>query len=187
MNITVYCGAHIGSKKIYSEKTKELGLWILKNNYTLVYGGGRVGLMGILSNEIMSNGGNVIGVMPKFLVEKEIANPNLTKLVIVESMPERKQYMIEKADVFIALPGGPGTLEEISEVISWARIGKNSSPCIVYNIDGYYNPLKKMFDDMVENGFLSKEDRENTLFSDNMEEIERFIKNYKAPIFDEYK
>lgn len=181
MNITIYCGANIGNKDVYSQKAKEVAQWIANNHYTLVYGGGNVGLMGIVSNEVLANGGKVIGVIPKFLVDRELANPQVTELIVVESMPERKQCMIDKGNVFIALPGGPGTLEEIAEVISWARIGQNDKPCILFNVDGYYNSLEKMYDDMVTNGFLSKADRNKVLFSDNVKEIEEFIAAYEAP------
>ncbi len=185
--IAIYCGASTGNKLIYQEKTEELGLWMVKNNYGLIFGGGAAGLMGIISNTIISNNGSTIGVMPTFLVERELAHQQLDKLIIVKDMHERKKKMIDLADIFIALPGGPGTLEEISEVVSWGRIGEHQNPCIFYNIDGYYDILATFFDQMVETNFLSSEDRQKILFSASLNEIEDFINHYTAPPIRSYK
>ena len=186
MNITVYCGANSGNKEIFEESTILLGHWIVENNDTLVYGGGKAGLMGLLADSVINAGGKVIGIIPTFLKSRELAHPNLTELNIVNSMSERKLKMFDLADAFIALPGGPGTLEEITEMISWARIGQNSNPCIFFNIDGYYDPLKQMYEDMEENGFLTKKDREKILFSSSVNEMSDFIKNYTPPIIRQY-
>lgn len=186
MNITVYCGASIGSKEIYSDKTRELAMWIADKSHRLIYGGGNVGLMGLIADTVMAEGAEVIGIMPGFLAEREIAHKSITELRIVNDMTERKKLLIELGEAFIALPGGPGTLEEISEVISWARIGQNNAPCIVYNIDGYYDELRNMYDNMVENAFLTRSDREKILFSDKLEEIEEFILNYQPPSIRKY-
>ena len=118
MNIAVYCAASQSNDSTFDERTEELGNWIAKNNHTLVYGGGNTGLMGVVASAVMQTGGEVIGVMPQFFVEREIAKKDITKLHIVETMSERKNKMIELSEVYIALPGGPGTLEEIAEVVS---------------------------------------------------------------------
>ena len=118
MNIAVFCGASLGNDAIYKEKTIELGHWIAENNHRLIYGGGNVGLMGIIADTVLENAGEVIGVMPSFLVEREISHTGINELITVDDMDERKKYMIENSEAFIALPGGPGTLEEISQVIS---------------------------------------------------------------------
>ncbi|MDU2566409.1 MAG: TIGR00730 family Rossman fold protein [Anaerococcus sp.] len=186
MNITVFCGASIGNNETYKQKTIELGEWIANNNHTLVYGCGKVGLMGLLADTVLENGGNVIGVMPTFLVEREISHSGLNELITVDNMSDRKAYMIEKGDAFIALPGGPGTLEEIIQVISWARVGQNDSPCILVNINGYYDHLKQMLEHMVKEEFLTSTDKEKTLFSENLGEIENFISNYKKPEIRKY-
>ncbi|MBG9979388.1 TIGR00730 family Rossman fold protein [Facklamia lactis] len=186
MNIAVFCGASTGTKEIYKEKTIELGKWIAKNNHQLVYGGGNVGLMGIIADSVLESKGNVIGVMPNFLIEREICHSGINELVTVENMSDRKTYIVENSDAFIALPGGPGTLEEISQVISWARVGQNDGPCILFNVNGYYDYLERFYDTMVDEGFLNLEDREKTLFSDNLEEIEDFIKNYRKPEVRKY-
>jgi len=179
MNIAVYCGASIGNNAAYREAAQLIGKWIADENHTLVYGGGKAGLMGIVADEVLMNGGEVIGIIPTFLVDRELSHPNLTQLEIVNSMSERKNRMIELGECYIALPGGPGTLEEISEVISWARIGQHQHPCILFNVNGYYDKLKQFFDDMVHNGFLGEADKSIMLFTDSIEEVEQFIANFK--------
>ena len=186
MKITVYCGASMGTSSKYKEAAEKLGKWIADNDYELVYGGGKVGLMGVIANTVLENGGKAHGIMPDFLANRELAHISLTSLEIVEDMSIRKKKMIELGDVFIALPGGPGTLEEITEVISWSRIGKNPNPCILFNESGYYDFLEKMYSTMVEEGFLTKEDKEKILFSSDLVEIKEFIENYKKPEIRQY-
>ncbi|WP_179190440.1 TIGR00730 family Rossman fold protein [Candidatus Enterococcus mansonii] len=183
--MAVYCGASVGNKAIYQEKTKELGQWLSANGYDLVYGGGNVGLMGILADTVIENGRKVIGVMPKFLLDRELAYEGI-KMYIVNDMHERKRKMIDLADCYLALPGGPGTLEEISEVVSWGRIGEHQNPCVFFNVDGYYNLLADFFDKMVTDGFLTKEDREKIFFSDSLEEIKEFIDTFTPPTIRQY-
>ncbi|MGQ0285872.1 TIGR00730 family Rossman fold protein [Pasteurellaceae bacterium 22721_9_1] len=187
MHITVYCGANLGNNPIHQQKTKALGTWIAEQNHTLVYGGGKAGLMGLLADSVLEHGGKVIGIIPTFLQERELAHNGLNELVIVNSMSERKLKMIELGDAYIALAGGLGTLEEISEVISWARIGQNNNPCILFDSDGYYQPLKHFLNHMVAQGFLSQSDQNNTLFSDNLQEIEQFIAEYTPPPIRQYE
>ncbi len=187
MNITVYCGASLGRKDIYQETARELGRWIANNDNTLIYGGGKVGLMGIVADSVLENNGSAVGIMPSFLRTKELAHTGLTETLIVETMSERKLKMFELGDCYIALPGGPGTLEEISEVISWARIGKNNNPCVFLNVGGYYDNLKNFFDKMVEEGFLTADDRNKTLFAESIEEISEFIASYTPPEARSYK
>lgn len=181
MKITVYCGANYGNDEYYRAGAIAVGKWIAKNGHTLVYGGSQVGLMQIVANTVLENGGKVIGIMPKFLTEREPAHPGLTELIYVEDMSDRKRKMAELGNAFIALPGGPGTLEEITEVISWARIGKNDGPCILYNEKHYYDALQEMYRTMVREGFFTQEDMDKILFSADLEEIEQFILNYQPP------
>lgn len=184
MNISVYCGANIGNNEAFMKAARALGTWIATKAHTLVYGGGKIGLMGVLADEVLSHHGKVIGVMPSFLVEREISHPSLTEFEVVHSMSERKNKMIELGDCYIALPGGPGTLEEIVEVISWARIGLHQKPCILYNVCGYYDKLKDFFDDMVTHGFLSEAERKAIRFLHSIEEIERCIQDAKLQRLD---
>ncbi|WP_086315381.1 hypothetical protein A5821_002865 [Enterococcus sp. 7F3_DIV0205] len=187
MKMAVYCGASEGNKTIYQEQTKELGHWMSNNAYDLVYGGGNVGLMGILADTVIANGGQAIGVMPTFLLERELAHQNITEMHIVNDMHERKRKMIDLADCYLALPGGPGTLEEISEVVSWGRVGEHQNPCIFFNVNGYYDLLANFFDNMVGEGFLTEADREKIFFSDDLEQIQQFISEYTPPEIRSYK
>ncbi len=186
MNIAVYCGASVGEKAVYAESAAQLGQWLAGSGHNLVYGGGKVGLMGIVSDTVLNAGRKVYGVMPQFLVDREIAHDQLTELVITKDMHERKSRMMQLADVYIALPGGPGTLEEISEVVSWGRVLEHQNPCIFFNAGGYYHLVQMFYDKMVEDGFLTAEDRANILFSDDFAEIEAFIANYKATNVRQY-
>lgn len=186
MKITVYCGASLGNNPNHQRAAEALGKWIAEHNHTLVYGGGKAGLMGVIADAVLAHGGQVIGVMPTFLQQRELAHTGLTEMISVQSMPERKLKMIELGEAYIALAGGPGTLEEIAEVISWARIGQNNNPCVLFNSDGYYEPLKTFFDAMVAQGFLTVADRAKTLFSDDLAEIEAFIANYTPPEIRRY-
>ncbi|PMC47838.1 TIGR00730 family Rossman fold protein [Streptococcus sp. UMB1385] len=179
MRITIFCGANNGKSELYKENAIELGKWIANKNHTLVYGGGKIGLMGVIADTVLENSGEVIGIMPQFLVDREISHTGITEFVIVDDMSERKTQLVDLGDAFIALPGGPGTLEEISQVISWVRVGKKDAPCILMNVNGYYDFLEQYFDKMVEEGFLTNEDRKRTLFTANLEEMEEFIANYK--------
>ena len=179
MNIAVYCAASQSNCPTFDEKTEELGNWIAQKNHTLVYGGGNTGLMGIVATSVMKSDGEVIGVMPQFFVDREIAKKDITKLHIVETMSERKNKMIELSEAYIALPGGPGTLEEIAEVVSWVRVGQTNGICIFYNMEGYCDHLEAFFNHMVTTNLLSKEDRDQIYFVKSLEEIEKLIENYK--------
>ena len=179
MRITVFCGANNGKSELYEENAIELGKWIANKNHTLVYGGGKIGLMGVIADTVLENNGEVIGIMPQFLVDREISHDSISEMIVVDDMSERKTQLVDLGDDFIALPGGPGTLEEISQVISWVRVGKKDAPCILMNVNGYYDFLEQYFDKMVEEGFLTNEDRQRTLFTASIKEIEEFIDNYK--------
>ena len=178
MKITVFCGANNGKSESYIKNATELGEWIADNNYTLVYGGGKIGLMGVIADTVLENKGEVIGIMPQFLVDREITHTGITEFIIVDDMSVRKDKLVDLGDAFVALPGGPGTLEEISQVISWVRVGKKDAPCILMNVEGYYDFLEQYFDKMVEEGFLTREDRVRTLFADSVDEMQEFIRNY---------
>lgn len=175
MNITVYCGANTGKNGKYEVVARELGQWIAKNKHTLVYGGGNIGLMGILADTILAGDGKVIGIIPEFLMAQEVGHTGLYELIQVPDMSTRKRMMIEKGDMFIALPGGEGTLEEIVEAISWGRLERHSGTCVLFNFDHYYDLLIAMFDKMVAEGFLSPEHRKLIKVVSTVEELEAFI------------
>lgn len=175
MNITVYLGAFEGTDPAFKDAVEELGTWIGKNKNTLIYGGSRSGLMGRLADSTLNAGGNVIGVEPQFFIDSEIQHEGLTSLIITETMTERKTKMIELGDAFIAFPGGTGTLEEISEVISMVSLKHLKAPCILYNLNGYYNSLKDLFTLMIEKGLSSSERQEGIYFAESLREIQEIL------------
>ncbi|MBQ3892464.1 MAG: TIGR00730 family Rossman fold protein [Mailhella sp.] len=174
MNITVYCGAHYGNDPAYAACARSLGAWIAASGYALVYGGGRVGLMGIVADAALAGGGKVYGVIPRFLVERETEHCGLTKLTVVETMAERKRIMLEQGDAYVALPGGSGTLEEISEVISLIRLNRLQKPCILFNACGFYDPLKLQLERMERDGFY-KRNRFSVCFADSLEAMHSYL------------
>ncbi len=185
-NIAVYCGASEGNDKTFRDAAVNLGRWLVENDLNLVYGGGGVGLMEILAHEVLANGGKVYGIMPQELVDRGAAYDGLTDLKVVSNMSERKELMLSMSDGCIALPGGPGTLEEIIEAFSWARLGDNNNPCVMYNVKGYYDDLKNMFDLMAEKGFITSKDRSKLFFSNSLENIGTFMSCYIPPKIRQY-
>jgi len=152
--VCVYCGSSSGDDPAYAGAARELGALLAQRGLGLVYGGGRVGLMGTIADAVLAAGGNVIGVIPEMLVKMEVAHLGLADLRVVGSMHERKALMVELADAFIALPGGFGTLEEFSEVLTWAQLGLHRKPQGLLNIAGYYDPLLAFFDRAVAANFI---------------------------------
>lgn len=181
MRIAVYCGSDFGKDKVYTEAARELGAWIGKNNNSLVYGGGEAGLMGVVSKEVHDAGCEVIGVVPgnvSFI--KERPQPYVTELIIADNMSDRKAKMLELADAFIALPGGIGTLDEITEAITLTKIGVFNKPCVLFNRDGFYEPLKQMLLGMKKADFIWPGTMKHVLFSDDVDVIGAFIEGYKS-------
>ena len=146
MNITVYLGANEGNDPALKQAVEELGRWIGESGNALVYGGSRSGLMGRLAHSVLTAGGEVTGVEPQFFIDSEVQYDGLTKLIVTKDMTERKTRMIELGDAFIAFPGGTGTLEEIAEVMSRVSLGQLDAPCILYDLNGYYDSLKALLD-----------------------------------------
>lgn len=177
MNITVYLGSASGFDPKYDNAASELGRWIAENGHTLVYGGAKRGMMGALSSAALACGGKVIGVIPAVASIRERVKSDCTELIETESMAERRNRMISLGDAFIAMPGGPGTLEEITEVISSIRLGLVDAPCILYNLDGYYDDLKAYFEKMKTEGFLD-EDLHRVCFLKTAEEIYGKLNEY---------
>lgn len=155
--ITVFCGASTGNSEQFTKSSKELAQVFIKKNIGLVYGGGNVGLMGTIADEMIKGGGSVIGVIPQKLVDMEVCHTSLEDLRIVNSMHERKAIMAELADGFIAMPGGIGTLEELIEVFTWNQLGFHKKPCGVLNTNNYYDMLNQFLDNMVKCKFLKEE------------------------------
>jgi uncharacterized protein (TIGR00730 family) len=157
--LCVFCGSRLGADPEYQSQAKILGTLLAQKAITLVYGGGNVGLMGVVANAVMAAGGQAIGVIPEFMGTKEIANFNLTELIVVSSMHERKAKMASLAHGFIALPGGAGTFEELLEVLTWAQLNLHHKPIGLFNCNGYYDGLLGMFDTAIAQGFIEPKHR----------------------------
>ena len=175
MNITVYLGANEGNDPALRVAAQELGTWIGESGNALVYGGSKSGLMGVLADATLDAGGKVIGVEPNVFIMNEFQHEGLTELIVTEDMAERKAKMIELGDAFIAFPGGTGTLEEISEIMSKVSLKHLDAPCILYNLNGYYNDLKALLALMIEKGLSSEERQESIYFAANLKEIQEII------------
>ena len=154
-SVAVYCGSRFGDSPAFAEAARTLGTLIGQSSATLVYGGGRVGLMGTVADAVMASGGQVVGVIPQALMDREVGHAGLTELHVVQTMHERKQLMAERADAFISLPGGIGTLEELYEVWSWQQLGYHDKPVALLNVDGYYDALLEFHRAMHKRGFVS--------------------------------
>jgi uncharacterized protein (TIGR00730 family) len=185
--LCVFCGSSFGVNPAYVKAASDLGNAIAKRNICLVYGGARVGLMGEIASTVIRAKGEVIGVIPKDLVEKEVAHSNLSDLRIVGTMHERKSLMAELSDGFIAMPGGFGTMEEIFEAITWAQLSFHDKPCGFLNIKGYYNDLIKFLDHSVEENFIVPEHRAMIIIDDEPESLLDKFLNYEPPKIDKAK
>jgi uncharacterized protein (TIGR00730 family) len=155
MNICVFCGSSAGHNVVYAESARELGNLLASQQHTLVYGGGNIGLMGIVADAVLEKKGRVIGVIPDFLMQKEVGHKGLTELEIVPSMHERKKRMADLSDAFIAMPGGWGTLDETAEILTWKQLGLIQQSVGVLNINGFFDTLMLQMNLMVSEGFLN--------------------------------
>ncbi len=162
-SVCVYCASSTGTNQAIWDATVALGRLLAEREIELVYGGGAVGLMGLVSDTVMDGGGRVTGIIPSSLMPKEVASRTITTLVEVESMHQRKAAMIERSDAFVALPGGFGTLEELTEVLTWAQLGIHQKPVGLLNVDGFYDPLLAFFDRCIADGILKQKNREMLL------------------------
>jgi uncharacterized protein (TIGR00730 family) len=156
MNVCVFCGSSAGANPVYAEVARDLALLLSKKKCSLIYGGGNIGIMGILADEMLKNSAKVIGVIPDFLVQREVAHQGLSELIVVKTMHERKKCMADLTDCFIVLPGGMGTLDEMAEILTWKQLGLIDKPLGLLNINGYFDPLIQQLERMVEEGFLKR-------------------------------
>jgi len=180
-SIVVFCGSSYGNEISFKDIAYELGKELAERNIKLVYGGANVGLMGTIADAVLHNGGEVIGVLPNFLKGKEIAHQNLTELIIVETMHQRKTKMNEFSDGVIALPGGFGTLEEFFEMLTWAQLGLHKKPVAILNVNGFFDSLIDFVQIMVEKGFLKEINQKMLITSKNIEDLIYQMDNYDAP------
>ncbi|WP_440867590.1 TIGR00730 family Rossman fold protein [Symbiopectobacterium purcellii] len=181
MVMGIFCGSSAGSDTAFIDAARVTGKTLAQAGIAIVYGGGRVGLMGAVADAALAQGGKVIGVMPRLLADQELSHPGLTTLHVVENMHERKAKMAQITDSFIAMPGGPGTLEEIFEQWTWAQLGIHDKPCAFLNVNGYFDPLKTMNETMVSQGFMKQTYADMLTFSDSIEDILRVFATYTPP------
>lgn len=182
MNITVYLGANEGKDPSLKTAVRDLGTWIGESGSRLIYGGSKSGLMGELAESVLQAGGEVIGVEPQFFIDMEYQYDEITELIVTKDMTERKMKMIELGDVFIAFPGGTGTLEEIAEVMSKVSLKHLTAPCILYNLNDYYDGLQTLLRHMTEMGLSSPERQEGIYFAKDLSEIREIIKNQRSNV-----
>lgn len=178
-SICVFCGSSMGTNKTYRETAASFGKLLAEHNITLVYGGGKVGLMGVMADSALAADGKCIGIIPKSIADLEIAHDHLTELHIVKSMQERKAMMMEISDAFVALPGGLGTLDELAEVLTYNQLRIFDKPLGLLNANGYFDHLIRFFDHGVTEGFVRKEHRDNIILSDNAIDLLEKLNQYQ--------
>lgn len=179
MNITVYLGSTEGNDPAFKPAVMELGNWIGESGNSLVYGGSKTGLMGVLAKSVLDTGGAVTGVETQFFVDANVQYEGLTELIVAPDMAERKTKMIELGDAFIAFPGGTGTLEEITEIMSKVSLKQLDAPCILYNLNGYYNGLKELLEHMIRMGLSFEEKQRGVYFAESLEDIRRILESHE--------
>ena len=179
--ITVFCGSSIGFSNLYKEEAIKVGQYFAKNAINLVYGGGKIGMMGALSDTIIESGGKVYGVIPDLLQHEEVAHDNITNMIVSKTMSERKMLMSKMTDGYIALAGGFGTLDEIFEVLTLGQLGIENKPIGLLNTNGFFDHIIKQLDVMVREGFLKQTNRNMLLISNSIENLIKQMNNYKAP------
>ncbi|MBN2753034.1 MAG: TIGR00730 family Rossman fold protein [Rhodospirillaceae bacterium] len=184
-SVCVFCGSSPGLHPLYGEAADALGIALAKAGLRLVYGGGKVGLMGRIADAALAAGGAVVGVIPRFLMDLEVGHLGLTEMHIVSSMHERKAMMAQLSDAFAVLPGGIGTLEEMFEILTWGQLGLHPKPCGILNVSGYYNRLSGFLDHMVDEGFLKTSHRNALQSANTPEDLLTALKT--APVEHEIK
>lgn len=179
--VALYCGSRAGKKPIYLEKAIQLSQGLAEHGFGLVYGGASIGLMGQVADTMIQHGGEAVGVIPEFMLDYEIAHPQLTELHIVTSMHQRKAMMTDRACAFVALPGGLGTFEEILEIATWGQLNQHQKPMMLYNVNGFYNPLIAQLDLAVQEGFLPPQHRAKLIVCEHADQIYTTLLNLEAP------
>jgi uncharacterized protein (TIGR00730 family) len=185
-SIAVYCGSMKGNNPAFADKATELGMLLAQDKIQLVYGGGKVGLMGVIAESVIANGGRVVGVAPHFLMKREVVHHELHELHKVDTMYERRNLMIDLSDGFIAMPGGYGTLDEIGEVLMLTILGKKKFPVGFLNVDGFYDPMIEMLDKMMHSEFLQPDYRSNAIFASEPAELLALMKKFTPPQYDKF-
>ena len=180
-SVCVFCGSRTGADDAYSRAARELGRILVERGIRLVYGGGSIGLMGVLVEAVIEGGGQVTGVIPEFLMRREVGNPTLTELVVVDSMHERKARMFELADAFVILPGGIGTLDETIEIITWKQLGLHGKPIAILDVGGYWSAFESLVARIVEAGFAYRGIRQLYAVTDDVERLLPILESAPNP------
>lgn len=183
-NVCVYCGSSSNVDEVYKEAAKNLGELIASENWGVVYGGGRVGLMGIVADAALEKGANVIGIIPEHIQAREVEHTDLTELHVVDTMHVRKQMMVDKSQAFVILAGGLGTLDELFELLTWKQLGLHDKPIVVVNIDGYWTKMLESLSHIASKGFMRETDLDLFVSVDSIEEVPTAIKNAPNEKFD---
>jgi uncharacterized protein (TIGR00730 family) len=170
-SIAIFCGASTGQNPLYRETAQALGSLFAQRSIRLVFGGGKVGLMGVIADAVLAGGGEVVGVIPQSLVDMEVAHPSLTELHVVETMHARKALMAAQSDAFVAMPGGFGTFDELCEIVTWNQLNIIQKPAALFNVNGYFNSFLAMIDHAVAEGFIKAEHRQNLIVEDQPEKL----------------
>lgn len=181
-SICIYCGSNPGKRVEYTTQAREVGAYLAQQGVTVVYGGASIGIMGVVADATLAAGGEVIGVIPQALVDREVAHMGLSELIVTRSMHERKAVMAERADAFVALPGGVGTLEEIFEIWTWSQLGMHAKPCGLLNIAGYYDTLIRFLDESEADGFMRPQHRRMLLTATDAPGLLAAFEAYQAPV-----
>ena len=180
-SVCVFCGSNYGLGPVFREQATLLGKTLAEKEIELIYGGAHVGLMGAVADGALKANGRVVGVLPRFLEVKELAHPGLTELVLVDTMHERKAIMNDRCDAVITLPGGFGTMDELFEMLTWAQLGLHKKPIGVLNIDGYYDTLNLMTENMLSKGFIQAVNKDSLLICSDINTLLEMMNNYQAP------
>ena len=179
--IVVFCGSSLGFNPVYKKAAIELGNYFIKNKIGLVYGGSKIGMMGVIADTILKNKGEVIGVIPEFLKKEEVVHPDVEKMIVSENMSERKVIMSKLIDGYTTLPGGFGTLDELFEALTLNQLQIERKPVGILNVNGFFNPILNQLDTMVEEGYLKKENKNLLIIGKNVSELMDKMKAYKSP------
>lgn len=185
-SLCIYCGSASGNNPSYAQAARQLGKEMVDNNIALVYGGGKVGLMGVIADEVMRLGGEATGIIPKALMDREVGHLGLTRLHVVKDMHERKAMMADLSDGFIAMPGGIGTLEELFEIYTWAQLGLHEKPIGLLNVDGFYDGLIAFLKHVVAQGFLKTDQASLLMHAANPEDLLHTLRSFRSPPHDKF-
>ncbi|WP_241498955.1 TIGR00730 family Rossman fold protein [Rufibacter ruber] len=185
-SIAIFCGAQSGHNPVYQKAAQALGTLFAQKGVRLVYGGGKVGLMGVIADAVLAGGGEVVGVIPQSLMDMEVGHPGLTQLHVVQTMHERKALMAAESDAFVAMPGGFGTFDEFCEIVTWNQINIIQKPFALFNVNGYFNPFLQMLDHATAEGFLKPEQRANVLVSDQGEDLMNLVLQKASAVAEDW-